>query len=132
MTRNPLWIMASGLLLSLTSCTSFPSFEGKSSKPDQLADLAKCLPPGYGPDTCIWIAVGGKTTVRPYLEQMGAYCRDGKIFDPSGREVYFYQTPGYGAQLLDYSRRLHEDERHLNDLKKRYHVIQLYWPYLPS
>jgi hypothetical protein len=86
-------------------------------------------------------------TVRRKLILLGAYCKNGKIFDRWGKEIYFYQVlepggvcavqplwafkarPPSGA--IEAPTNSHEEEDRLKSLEKRYRVIKMYSPDLP-
>ena len=74
-------------------------------------------------------------TIKRELIQLGAYCKNGKIFDRWGREIYFYQVPESGGvcrvEPLVEPANSHEEDNRLKSLEKRYRVIKMYLPDLP-
>ena len=86
-------------------------------------------------------------TIKRKLIQLGAYCKNGKVFDRWGKEVYFYQVPETGGvcaaprlvtdehgqvwQVDDRVNNSHEEDDRLKSLEKRYRVIKMYLPDLP-
>jgi len=69
---------------------------------------------------------GGETTnktIRDYLKENGAYLKDGKLYDPGGRELYFLRMwdrsygPGGQRELGDPWR------ARLKQLKQTYRVV---------
>jgi hypothetical protein len=63
-------------------------------------------------------------TVRQKLRELRAYSRDGKLYDEAGKELHFYHFPEYGSpptqEMLD------ADQKHFQDLQKRYRVILMF------
>jgi len=101
--------------------------------------MEKCLPRTISMDTCFSPEEVPRkpTTIRRKLIQIGAYCKNGKIFDRWGKEIYFYQVPeSGGVYQRDFIREApkdesHEEEDRLKTLEKRYRVIKMYAPDTP-
>jgi hypothetical protein len=97
-----------------------PSTKG----PTNPADLAKYLPEGVSLSTPLPRTNG--TTVEQKLAELGAYAKEGKLYDRSGKEIYFFQgivggprpSPEMEKQRAEEERKLHE----------RYTVIDLRIP----
>lgn len=74
-------------------------------------------------------AAGGvvkKLNVQEKLGELNARCRDGKLVDSAGREVYFYRLTGcWGMPPPDYEEILQRQTEELVALKKQYTVIEL-------
>jgi hypothetical protein len=101
------------------------------------AEIEKCLPGGITMDTRFSLADYPREslTVRRKLILLGAYCKNGKIFDRWGKEIYFYQVlePGgvCAVQPLEAPTNSHEEDDRLKSLEKRYRVIKMYSPDMP-
>jgi hypothetical protein len=73
------------------------------------------------------------TTVQDALANAGARVSGGKLYDSSGREIYFYvyhtggpiPNPEEEAKL---AARAREREREVNELRQRYTVIVVHQP----
>lgn len=94
----------------------------------------QCLPKGIkGSDVVSVLAVNaspGKSarvvTVKQKLVELKAHCKRGKLFDGSGREIYFFQLAGcWGNPPENYQEVLDEQARKLEQLKKRYTVVEM-------
>ena len=67
-----------------------------------------------------------KITVYQTLSKLKARCRKGKLFDATGRKIRFYHLIGcWGNPPEDYQEQLDKQSRELNDLKKKYRVIEI-------
>src|SRR2546428_9667420 len=67
-----------------------------------------------------------KVTVDETLKQMKAKCKRGKLVDASGKEIYFYRLRGcWGNPPADYQEILSQQQRELENLRKRYRVIEM-------
>jgi hypothetical protein len=94
-----------------------PSSKGATNP----ADLAKCLPEGVSLSTPLPRTNG--TTIGQKLAELGAYAKEGKLYDRSGREIYFYQGIIGGPQTSpEMEKQRAEEERKLHE---RYTVIDL-------
>ena len=97
---------------SVLSCDRLASPSSKG--PTDPADLTKCLPEGVSLSTPL--PRTKETTVGQKLAELGAYTKDGKIYDRSGREIYFFQgivggpqpSPEMEKQQAEEERKLHE------------------------
>ncbi len=71
-------------------------------------------------------AVVKKLTVNDKLVELKAHCKKGKLVDASGREIYFYRLIGcWGNPPADYLEILERQQNEINELKKRYNVIEM-------
>jgi hypothetical protein len=92
--------------------------------------IEKCLPDGLTLDTPFAINYRRvPTTVRTALEDIDARCRDGKIYDGSGKEVRFFPIPegeevGLTADMRN--TKLQRAGEQLHELRRDYHVIEMY------
>jgi len=94
-------------------------------------EMAKCLPSGLELDTAFRKGSfdGEPTTVLAKLREVGAYCRDGKLRDRWGRELYFHRVDGIGAQPPPEILRAQQEaeQQLLQDLHRRgCRVIEIY------
>jgi hypothetical protein len=91
-----------------------------------------CLPADVKADDVVTVEQRGsgrapaRITVEQRLKKMKARCRRGKLVDRSGREVRFYRLAGcWGNPPQDYREILGRQQRELDDLKRRYVVVEL-------
>jgi hypothetical protein len=134
------------LLLLLVGCKATPAnlLDGLTQKrpdagevakglpPDMREEIAKCLPSDVQLDTVAeWRFDGDwqKITVEQKLAKLGAYAgKDGKLHDPSGREIRFcYSNPGWGNPPARYWE-IKEDEeeaRRWKEFQDKYTVISI-------
>ena len=117
-----LFLISSALLAALspsTSCTS---------------SVASCLPAGIQSTDVVSTrpakaGVSGNVvavTVAQKLKELRARCRRGKLVDPKGTEIRFYQLIGcWGNPPDDYQEQLERQTKELAKLRKRYHVIEM-------
>src|SRR5437588_592470 len=79
--------------------------------PAQCAEVEKCLPTGvaldteFSPDGSLRDGRSGLrniTTVRRKLIELGAHCKDGKLYDAWGKEVFFYPVLECGNPMPGY------------------------------
>lgn len=96
--------------------------------------LARCLPSDVTLDTKFRREHGGaETTVRQALHDLDAHARGGKIFDGSGREIYFYWVHSslirahYGPNQGAWDQALARELQHVEVLKKTYTVVVMYY-----
>ena len=67
-----------------------------------------------------------KMTVQEKLRELNAHCRNGKLVDGAGREIYFYQLTGcWGMPPPDHDEILQKQAEELDTLRKRYTVIEM-------
>jgi hypothetical protein len=65
-------------------------------------------------------------TVAETLVQLKARCRNGRLLDQAGRQIYFFRLTGcWGNPPEDYQEILDKQNIELTRLKKRYHVIEM-------
>lgn len=95
---------------------------------------SKCLPAEINLDTIVANepADSGKqppaknVTVKARLSQLKARCKRGKLIDRRGRQIRFYTLIGcWGNPPDNYLELLENQEREIQQLKKRYTVIQI-------
>lgn len=67
-----------------------------------------------------------KITVNSKLIEIKARCKEGRLVDASGREIRFYKLTGcWGNPPDDYAEILERQQNELNELKKRYNVVEI-------
>jgi hypothetical protein len=101
--------------------------------PAQLREMERCLPEGLTLETRFAPKgipfVRDTITIREKLLELRAYCKDGKLFDAVGKELYFYHVPEYGTPpppgLLE------GQGKYRQMLDEHYHVIDMYAPIGP-
>jgi hypothetical protein len=94
--------------------------------------VSKCLPPGLKLDTPL-----DDGPLWQELAKLGAYSKEGKLYDSSGKEITFYTnviggTPAYrddDYKARDMARDIRK--REMDALKKRYRVIFLHTVVMP-
>ena len=65
-------------------------------------------------------------TVQEALHRIETRCREGKLFDKTGREIYFVHLIGcWGNPPADYRERLTLQAREIQRLKKQYTVVEI-------
>lgn len=106
-----------------------------SFSPAGAADsILPCLPKDVAQDALVsgeeWKAAKGGTqkpvTVREALRRIEAHCRKGKLFDKTGREIYFVHLVGcWGNPPEDYLERLTLQAQEIQRLKKTYTVLEI-------
>jgi hypothetical protein len=93
-----------------------------------------CLPPDIKPDTIVETKpiksmVGIryiKETVVQRLDKMKARCKAGKLVDPKGREIRFYQLQDcWGNPPADYLEIVERQQSELKELRKKFTVIEI-------
>ena len=94
--------------------------------------VEQCLPPDIHITDVVSIEPsedgkpGKSVTVKKRLLQMKARCRGQKLVDVRGREIRFYHLTGcWGNPPADYQEILENQRREIEDLKKRYTVIEM-------
>lgn len=94
----------------------------------------ECLPPDVELETIVSAtqiesAAGNKIvkeTVKQRLDKINAGCRAGKLTDGKGREIRFYRLQGcWGNPPQDYQEILNNQQKELEELKKKYTVIEI-------
>ena len=123
------------LLLLATGCATTPALHPLIEMevplvltPDEL-EMEKCLPDGLRLVTAFRKDFQGDiTNVQRKLRELGAHCKDGKLFDRYGRELTFYWVPDSGVQRTPEQLKMEADteQRRLEELQRRYHVIYMY------
>jgi len=67
-----------------------------------------------------------KITVAQKLKELNARCSRGKLIDPNGKQIYFYRMIGcWGNPPADYQEILKQQDIELENLRKRYHVVEM-------
>ena len=67
-----------------------------------------------------------KRTVDDRLKELKARCRNGKLTDERGKQIYFYRLIGcWGNPPSDYLERLEQQRVKLRELRKRYTVVEM-------
>ncbi len=67
-----------------------------------------------------------KITVEQKLKELNARCLRGKFVDSNGKKIYFYRLIGcWGNPPADYQELLKQQDIELENLRKRYHVIEM-------
>lgn len=104
------------------------------SLPTQIRSLA-CIPNDVKPDEIISTKSvksdsGGdvvkQITVKQKLLEIKARCKKGKLVDSAGKEIRFYRLAGcWGNPPADYQEILAQQQRELDELKKRYRVVEI-------
>lgn len=94
-----------------------------------------CLPAGVKPADVVDAVlmskgpardVVKKVTVQEKLIELNASCRDGKLVDSAGKEIYFYRLIGcWGMPPPDHEEILQRQAEELEALRKQYTVIEL-------
>lgn len=96
--------------------------------------LSRCLPAGIKLDDVVGTTMVGyvrpensvRTTVAQALGGLGAVCRDDKLMDTTGREIYFYHRVGcWGNPPQNYGEILQKQQDELDRLKKQYTVVEV-------
>jgi hypothetical protein len=106
-----------------------------SFSPAGAADsISPCLPKNIARDALVsgeeWKAAKGATqkpvTVRDALRLIKAHCRKGKLFDKTGKEIYFVHLIGcWGNPPEDYRDRLALQALEIQRLKKTCTVLEI-------
>lgn len=113
-----------GLCCLLSSCQQVPP-----STPMDWSAISACLPAGVKLDEVFCsereaCPPDERTTVKQKLLDLGVSAKDGKLYDRSGREIYFHRIPRSGPRP---SREQEQKDRdHLAGLRRQYTVITLY------
>lgn len=94
-----------------------------------------CLPENIKLDTVVSVTrktpslMGGEVereTVKQRLDKIKARCRAGKLIDEKNKEIRFYQLQGcWGNPPQDYQEILNQQQKELEELKKKYTVIEI-------
>ena len=67
-----------------------------------------------------------KVTIEQKLTELKADCKNGRLVDGAGTEIYFYKLTGcWGNAPRDYQEILERQEAELAILRKRYTVIEM-------
>lgn len=108
--------------------------KGKTTKSSAAQPNYNCLPPEMTLDTIVSTrqvasAAGNKIeqeTIRQRLDKIKAGCKAGKLRDGQGREIRFYRLQGcWGNPPQDYQEILDNQQRELEELKKKYTIIEI-------
>jgi hypothetical protein len=101
---------------------------------DLYAETVQCLPEAVKPTDVVSTTVvqtdGGtlveKITVEQKLTELKANCKNGKLVDGAGTEIYFYKLTGcWGNPPRNYQEILGRQEAELAILRKQYTVIEM-------
>ncbi len=125
-----LLLLLSAVLFS--NAFALPASDAESVKTG--FDTSRCLPDGITAADIVSVeqvkpGVSSKMrqiTVATKLKQLRARCRRGKLVAANGREIRFYQLQGcWGNPPENYQEILAQQAKELEDLRKRYHVIEM-------
>jgi len=98
------------------------------------AETVQCLPEHVKPTDAVSTRLvqtdGGtlveKITVEQKLAELKANCKNGKLVDGAGTEIYFYKLTGcWGNPPRNYQEILERQEAELAILRKQYMVIEM-------
>jgi len=64
-------------------------------------------------------------TVEKKLFELNAYCKEGKLFTDTHKEIRFYRTSCWGNPPADYLEILKRERAEVNELRKQYLVLEL-------
>ena len=99
---------------------------------DLCAETVQCLPEYVKPTDVVSTRLvqtdGGtlKITVEQKLAELKASCKNGKLVDGAGAEIYFYKLTGcWGNPPRNYQEILERQEAELAILRKQYMVIEM-------
>ncbi len=130
------------LLLFVAGCSTVDSGGQTHTRPSVQKpatpaerEMAKYLPEGLRLDTPFRLECQGQlTTVLDKLRELGAYGKEGKLFDRGGKELYFYWVPDCGVWRTEEQIRAEaEAERQrLRELERRYRVVHMHAVVRPS
>ena len=114
--------------------------QARAEKPRQMpnkqreSSLSHCLPPNVKLDDIVSTKVVGytrpenvvRTTVEQTLGGLRAICKNDKLTDASGKEIYFYHRVGcWGNPPQNYNEILQKQQDELARLKKKYTVVEM-------
>ena len=72
-------------------------------------------------------------TVQDVLTKLKAYCKKGELVDGKGKPIYFYRLIGcWGNPPDDYQEQLERQAKKLEELRKKYTVIEILCALNPS
>jgi hypothetical protein len=101
---------------------------------DLRAETVQCLPESVKPTDVVSTTLvqtdGGtlveKITVEQKLTELKANCKNGRLVDGAGTEIYFYKLRGcWGNPPRNYQEILERQEAELAILRKQYMVIEM-------
>jgi len=101
---------------------------------DLCAETVQCLPGNVKPTDVVSTRLAqtdGKTlvekiTVEQKLTELKANCKNGKLVDGAGSEIYFYKLTGcWGNPPRNYHEILERQQAELAILRKQYTVIEM-------
>lgn len=96
--------------------------------------ILPCLPENVAPDALVsgegWKSAKGQTqkpvTVLEALRRIKARCQEGRLFDETGRQIYFVHLIGcWGNPPADYQDQFALQAREIQRLKKKYTVVEI-------
>jgi hypothetical protein len=110
--------------------------QAKVRKPGRQREssLSRCLPPKVTLGDIVSTKVVGytkpenvvRTTVEQTLGGLRAICKNDKLKDASGKEIYFYHRVGcWGNPPQNYNEILQKQQDELYRLKKKYTVVEM-------
>jgi len=103
------------------------------NKPHE-SSFSRCLPPGLKLDDIVGTKFVGSTrpenrvstTIEQALGELNATCKNDRLMDASGKEIYFYHLIGcWGNPPQDYNEILRKQQNELDRLKKQYTVVEM-------
>jgi hypothetical protein len=98
------------------------------------SSFSRCLPPGLKLDDIIGTKfVGsrrpenrGSTTIEQALGELNATCKNDRLMDASGKEIYFYHLIGcWGNPPRNYHEILQNQQDEIAKLKQQYTVVEI-------
>ena len=116
--------LLTGIILLLSSGLNRQG-EAENSQIDWTA-IAACLPPGITFQDRVY-REGKERTISDVLKDVGANCREGKIYDASGKELHFFNISPSGHRMGDreYTQWQRRNREELEKLRKVYRVIEV-------
>ena len=101
---------------------------------DLCAETVQCLPENVKPTDVVSTKLAQndgatlveKITVEQKLTELKANCKNGKLVDGAGTEIYFYKLTGcWGNPPRNYHEILERQQAELAKLRKQYTVIEM-------
>jgi hypothetical protein len=97
------------------------------------SSLSRCLPPGIKLDDIVSTKIVRyipknivRTTVEQALGELNAACKNDKLIDASGREIYFYHLTGcWGNPPKNYHEIFQKQLEEIATLKQQYTVVEM-------
>lgn len=92
----------------------------------------ECLQQNVKLSDMVWVERGksgmavSKRTVADQLKELKARCRNGKLVDGRGKQIYFYRLTGcWGKAPVNYLEILEHQRNEIAKLRKRYTVFEI-------